>query len=157
MGAFALSSDTAVRTLVNSARGWWLDKNLVKLARRTAFKETNEDEFDQAVAFCREKNLSPMSGQLYAFVFSKDDAKKRNMVIVTSIMGYRAIANRSGDYMPGPAKAFFAPKAKHPLLNPRGLVRAEAGADRFIRGGWKNVTEEALWESFAPIIKSGRG
>jgi phage recombination protein Bet len=143
--------------LVNSARGWWLDKTLVKLARRTAFKETNEDEFDQAVAFCREKNLSPMSGQLYAFVFSKDDAKKRNMVIVTSIMGYRAIANRSGDYMPGPAKAFFAPKAKHPLLNPRGLVRAEAGADRFIRGGWKNVTEEALWESFAPIIKSGRG
>ena len=155
MDALALSSDTAVRTLVNSARGWWLDKNLVKLARRTAFKETNEDEFDQAVAFCREKNLSPMSGQLYAFVFSKDDAKKRNMVIVTSIMGYRAIANRSGDYMPGPAKAFFAPKAKHPLLNPRGLVRAEAGADRFIRGGWKNVTEEALWESFAPIIKSG--
>jgi hypothetical protein len=32
------------------------------------------------VAFCREKNLSPMSGQLFAFVFSKDDAKKPNMV-----------------------------------------------------------------------------
>ncbi|CCE05816.1 hypothetical protein BRAS3843_1480047 [Bradyrhizobium sp. STM 3843] len=140
---------------MNSARGWWLDKNLVKLARRTAFKETNEDEFDQAVAFCREKNLSPMSGQLYAFVFNKDDAKKRNMVIVTSIMGYRAIANRSGDYMPGPTKAFFDPGAKNSLINPRGLVRAEGGADRFIHGGWKNVTEEALWESFAPIIKSG--
>jgi phage recombination protein Bet len=77
------------------------------------------------------------------------------MVIVTSIMGYRAIANRSGDYMPGPTKAYFDPDAKHELCNPRGLVRATGGAERFIHGGWKSVEEEALWESFAPIIKSG--
>src|ERR1700757_262650 len=102
MNVLAMPSDSAVRAMVtgNHARGWWNDKGLIKLARRTAFKDTNEEEFDQAVAFCREKNLSPMSGQLFAFVFSKDDPKKRNMVIVTSIMGYRAIANRSGDYMP---------------------------------------------------------
>jgi hypothetical protein len=33
-------------------------------------------------------------------------------------------------------------------------VRATAGADRFIHGGWKSVEEEALWESFAPIVHS---
>lgn len=152
----AMPNDSAVRTLVTPMRnGWWTDKALVKVARRSAFRDTNDDEFDQVVSFCKEKNLSPMSGQLYAFVFNKDDPKKRNMVIVTSIMGYRAIANRSGNYMPGQTKAFFEPHAKNPLINPRGLVRAEGGADRFIHGGWKNVTEEALWESFAPIIKSG--
>jgi phage recombination protein Bet len=157
MNVLAMPTDSAVRAMVAGSRasGWWNDKGLIKLARRTAFRDTNDDEFDQAVAFCREKNLSPMSGQLFAFVFSKDDAKKRNMVIVTSIMGYRAIANRSGDYMPGPTKAFFEENAKNDLTNPRGLVRAAAGADRFIRGGWKSVEEEALWESFAPLIKSG--
>jgi phage recombination protein Bet len=155
MNILATPNDHAVARLVNGNRtGWWNDKGLLKLARRTAFRDTNEEEFDQAVAFCREKNLSPLSGQLFAFVFSKDDPKKRNMVIVTSIMGYRAIANRSGDYMPGPARAHFEPGAKDPLRNPRGLVRATAAADRFIHGGWRSVEEEALWESFAPIIKS---
>lgn len=155
MNVLAMPTEGAIRAMVTANRGWWNDKGLIKLARRTAFKDTNEEEFDQAVAFCREKNLSPMSGQLFAFVFSKDDPKKRNMVIVTSIMGYRAIANRSGDYMPGPTKSYFDPGAKDPLVNPRGLVRATGAADRFIRGGWKQVEEEALWESFAPIIKGG--
>jgi phage recombination protein Bet len=156
MNVLAMPTESAVARMVNGNRsGWWNDKGLIKLARRTAFRDTNDDEFDQAVAFCREKNLSPMSGQLFAFVFNKDDAKRRNMVIVTSIMGYRAIANRSGDYMPGPTKALFEERAKNDLTNPRGLIRATAGADRFIRGGWKSVEEEALWESFAPLIKSG--
>lgn len=156
MNVIAMPNDQAVRALVqgNRAGGWWNDRGLVKLAKKTAFKDCNEDEFDQAVAFCRERNLSPLSGQLFAFVFSKDDAKKRNMVIVTSIMGYRAIANRSGDYMPGPTKAYFDPEAKDAQTNPRGLIRATGAAERFIRGGWKTVEEEALWESFAPIIKS---
>jgi phage recombination protein Bet len=157
MNVLAMPTDGAARAMVagNRTSGWWNDKGLIKLARRTAFKDTNDEEFDQAVAFCREKSLSPMSGQLFAFVFSKDDPKKRNMVIVTSIMGYRAIANRSGDYMPGPARAYFDPGAKDSLINPRGLVRATGAADRFIHGGWKSVEEEALWESFAPILKSG--
>lgn len=154
MNALAMPTEAAVSRMVNGNRsGWWNDKGLMKLAKRTAFRDTNEEEFDQAVAFCREKNLSPMSGQLFAFVFNRDDENRRNMVIVTSIMGYRAIANRSGDYMPGPTKAFFdAPKNE--LTNPRGLLRATAGADRFIHGGWKSVEEEALWESFAPIMRS---
>lgn len=156
MNVLALPNEAAVTRLVNGNRtGWWNDKSLVKLAKRVAFKETNEDEFDQAVAFCREKNLSPMSGQLYAFVFNKDAPAKRNMVIVTSIMGYRAIANRSGDYMPGPTRAYFEPIAKNEFSNPRGLVRATGAADRFIHGAWRSVEEEALWESFAPLIKSG--
>jgi phage recombination protein Bet len=155
MNVLAMPTEAAVSRLVNGNRtGWWNDKGLIKLTRRTAFRDTNDDEFDQAVAFCREKNLSPLSGQLFAFVFNKDDAKRRNMVIVTSIMGYRAISNRSGDYMPGPTKSFFdAPKNEN--SNPRGLLRATAGADRFIHGGWKSVEEEALWESFAPLIKAG--
>lgn len=156
MNVLAMSNDAAVRALVNPGRApWWHDKNLVRLARRTSFRDCNEDEFDQAVAFCKEKALSPLSGQLFAFVFSKDDPKKRNMVIVTSIMGYRAIANRSGDYMPGAARAFFDANAKDPLTNPRGVVRAEATVERFIHGGWKALTEEAFWESYAPIIKTG--
>lgn len=155
MNVLAMSTEAAVTRLVNGNRsGWWNDKGLIKLARRTAFRDTNDDEFNQAVAFCREKNLSPMSGQLFAFVFNKDEPKRRNMVIVTSIMGYRAIANRAGNYMPGPAKAFFDDSAKDPLTNPRGIVRAEASVEKFIHGGWKSLTEEVLWESFAPIIKS---
>lgn len=155
MNVLAMPTEAAVTRMVTGNRsGWWNDKGLIKLARRTAFRDTNDDEFDQAVAFCREKNLSPMSGQLFAFVFNKADANKRNMVIVTSIMGYRAIANRAGDYMPGPTKAYFEEGAKNELINPRGLVRATAGADRFIHGGWKSVEEEALWESFAPILRA---
>jgi len=155
MNVLTAPTEAAVRTFVNPGRGWWNDKNLIALARRTAFKECNADEFDQAVAFCKERQLSPLTGQLVAFVFNKGDDTKRNMVLVTTIMGYRAIANRSGDYMPGPAKAFFDDAAKNPFTNPRGIVRAEASVERFIHGGWKVLTEEAFWETYAPIVKVG--
>lgn len=153
MTATGPSNPVALKQLILPPKPWWNDKPLVALVRRGPFRDCNQDEFDQAVAVCREKNLSPLSGQLFAFVFNKDDAKKRNMVLVTSIMGYRAIANRSGDYMPGAARAHFDNNKKDPLINPRGITFAEATVERFIHGGWKSLTEEATWESFAPILK----
>lgn len=156
MNVIAMTSNpTAVKQFAAPPRPWWNDRTLVALVRRGPFRDCNDVEFDQAVAFCKARNLSPLTGQLFAWVFNKADEKKRNMVLVTSLMGYRAIANRSGDYMPGLAKAYFDDALKDEMTNPRGILRAEATVKRFIHGGWQELVEEAFWESFAPIVKTG--
>ena len=76
------------------------DPKQLELARRTVAKDCTNDEFNLFIAACRSLKLDPLRKQVYAFVFSKDNAAYRNMVIVTSITGFRTIADRSGSYRP---------------------------------------------------------
>lgn len=77
------------------------DKQLA-LIRRTVAKDCDAAEFDLFIHVCRAVRLDPLRRQIYAFVFGKDNPKKRQMTIVTSIGGYRSIAERTGNYRPGP-------------------------------------------------------
>lgn len=136
---------------------WWRDPKMVSLVKRTAFKDCNDTEFDEAVAVSRELKLSPLRKQIYAFVFSKDDPAKRNMVLVVGIDGARAVAARTGHYRPdnkGP-RFTFDESAKNADSNPLGLVKAEVSIYVYSHGEWHEVVGEAYWDEFAPIIKSG--
>lgn len=138
---------------------WWQTPNMVSLVRRTAFKDCNINEFDEAVAVSRELDLSPLRKQIYAFVFSKDDEKKRNMVLVVGIDGARAIAARTGNYRPDSKEPewVFKDELKNPLTNPHGIEKCTVGVmhrptknDPFER-----IVHTVYWEEFAPILKSG--
>lgn len=125
------------------------------LIKRTVAKDTNNDEFDLFMAVARMKGLDPFSKQIAAIVFNKNKPDKRNMSIITTIDGMRAIAARSGRYRPDEEEPDYSvDDAEKGPLNPKGLVKAKVRihiADAMNAGGWKPATGVAYWEEFAPI------
>lgn len=136
---------------------WWRDQNMVALVKKTAFKDCNDTEFDEAVAVARELKLSPLRKQIYAFVFNKDDPKRRNMVLVVGIDGARSVAARTGRYRPDNRAPRFAydESTKNDASNPLGLVSAEVSSFLFSNGEWHEIVGVAYWDEFAPITKGG--
>lgn len=127
------------------------------LIRRTVASDTTPAEFEQFIHICRAVNLDPLRRQIYCFVFSKDDAAKRQMTIVTSIGGYRSIADRTGNYRPGPTELVLDPTLIDLDTNPKGISHAVATVYKFSHGDWHPVSETAYWDEFAPIIEEGDG
>lgn len=121
------------------------------LIRRTVAKDCDPAEFDQFVHICKAVKLDPLRRQIYAFVFNKDNPKKRQMTIVTAIGGYRAIADRTGNYRPGPTTIAYDEAQKSPTTNPLGIDYAEATVFKHSHGEWHPVTERAYWSEFAPL------
>lgn len=122
------------------------------LIRRTVAADTNDAEFDLFIHAARHVNLDPLRRQIYAFVFSKNDAKKRRMTIITGIDGFRTIAARTGNYAPDDEEPTYEvdPALKGPL-NPAGLIKATVRVRMFAHGSWHKVTASAYWEEYAPL------
>lgn len=136
------------------------------LIRRTVAKDCDRNsegvdlrlgEFDLFIQNCRALKLDPLRRQIYAFVFNKDDPARRQLTIVTSIGGYRSIAERTGNYRPGPTKCVSHKKMADHDGNPAGLEYAEATVFKYAHGGWHPVTERAYWSEFAPVKETPSG
>lgn len=144
-----------MNALVDFASGKHLE-----LIRRTVAKDCDRNskgidlklgEFDLFIENCRALKLNPLRRQIYAFVFNKDDPAKRQLTIVTSIGGYRSIAERTGNYRPGPTTCHIDESLKDHDGNPAGIEYAEATVYKFSHGDWHAVTERAYWSEFAPV------
>lgn len=126
------------------------------LIKRTVAKDTNGDEFDLFMSIAKMKGLDPFSKQISAIVFNKDKPDKRNMSVITTIDGMRAIAARSGRYRPDENEPVieYDEAAKNPQTNPLGIVKAVVTIyilDAAKAGGWRPVPGVAYWDEFAPI------
>ena len=118
------------------------------LVKRTVAADCNETEFDLFMAVAQSKGLDPFTKQISAIVFNKDKADKRKMAIITTIDGFRVIAERTGAYRPDDEEPEFTydPEIKGPL-NPLGLVKAKV---KVFKNGHP-APGVAYWEEFAPI------
>jgi phage recombination protein Bet len=128
------------------------DARALALIKRTVAADCNDDEFDLFIHTARHLRLDPLRRQIYAFVFSKNDPKKRRMSIIVAIDGFRAIAERTGNYRPDDEEPSYEVDAslKGPL-NPVGLVKASVRVWKFSHGEWHRVTASAHWDEYAPI------
>jgi phage recombination protein Bet len=126
------------------------DPKQVALIRRTVAKDATSAEFDQFIHICKAVRLDPIRRQIYCFIMGKNDPKKRQMTIVTSIGGYRAIAERTGNYRPGKTQTFLG-EEKDSACNPLGISHAEATVYKYVHGEWHEITESAYWSEFAPL------
>lgn len=130
----------------------WTGKQLA-LIRRTVAKDTNEDEFNQFIHICRHSRLDPLRRQVYCFVFNKHKPEWRQMTVVTAIGGYRAIADRTGNYRPDAQapRITYDDAAKNPQTNPLGLIRAEVTVYKHAHGEWFPAIGEAYWDEYVPL------
>ena len=116
--------------------------------------DCNRDEFDQFMHVAASLGLDPLKKQIYAFVFNKDKPDKRRMSLVVGIDGFRAVANRSGNYRPDDRapRIAYDPEAANPLTNPLGIVSAEVSVYKRVHGDWWPTVAVAHWDEFAPIV-----
>lgn len=133
------------------------DEKMIALVRRTVAKDCNDDEFNIFMAMCRATNLDPLRKQCYAFVFKKggrrdSEPEQRSLTLVTSINGFRTIADRTGNYRPDEdAAQLYFDKKLNSETNPLGIEKAIGRVWKFSHGDWHKVTVEAYWEEYAPI------
>jgi phage recombination protein Bet len=127
-------------------------ESALALIRRTVAADCNNDEFNMFIHMARALKLDPLRRQIYAFVFSKDKPDKRRMSIITGIDGFRAIAERTGNYRPDEDEPTyeFDDALKGPN-NPAGLVKASVRVWKFSHGDWHKVTASAHWDEYAPM------
>lgn len=122
------------------------------LIRRTVAVDTNDGEFELFIHTARHLGLDPLRRQIFALVYSKDNPKKRKMSIITAIDGFRAIAERTGNYRPDDDEPIYEidPTLVSPA-NPVGLAKAVVRVFKFSHGEWHKVTAPAYWSEYAPI------
>jgi phage recombination protein Bet len=122
------------------------------LIKKTVAADTNQDEFELFAHMAKHLRLDPLRRQIYAFVFSKNDPKKRRMSIIVAIDGFRTIADRTGAYRPDEEEPTYEidPSLRSPL-NPVGLVKATVRVWKHSHGAWHKVTASAFWDEYAPI------
>jgi len=122
------------------------------LIRRTVASDTTDDEFALFIHWARSLRLDPLRRQVHAFVFHKQDQKKRRLSLVTSIEGFRAIAARTGNYRPDENEpAFIIDDALKTDTNPAGLVSCSVRVWQYAHGQWFPIMGVARWDEFAPI------
>lgn len=127
------------------------------LIQRTYAKDLTDDEFDLFLSQAAAMQLNPLQKQIYAVVYNKTDAARRQLVIITGIDGFRSIAARTDNYRPDdelPVWEYDEAK-KNPDNNPLGLVAATARVFRFAHGSWFPIPHRVEWEAYAPLIEGG--
>jgi phage recombination protein Bet len=131
------------------------DGRTLGLIKRMYAPQATNDEFEVFIGICRSLNLDPRKKQIYHMVYNADDAAKRKVVIVVAIDGYRSIAFRTGDYLPGAKPPVFEVDEK--LVgptNPEGLVKATVTVRKFFHGHVLDYEAEAYWKEYAPVSET---
>ena len=127
----------------------WNEKQIA-LIRKTVAKDCDPHEFDQFIHICRAVRLDPLRRQIFCFIFHKQDPSKRQMTIVTSIGGYRSIAERTGAYRPDEQAPRYTMGDKS-ATNPLGIERCEVTVYKHSHGAWFPVVGEAWWDEYVPL------
>lgn len=122
------------------------------LIRRTVARDCTNDEFDVFIHGARRLGLDPLRRQIHAVVHAKDDPQRRRMTVVTGVDGFRAIAERGGDYRPDEdAPRYQTDAALKSPTNPAGLVKATVRVFKHAHGAWHRITAAAHWDEYAPL------
>lgn len=135
-----------------------LDPRVLSLIRNTVAKNCSDAQFDEFMYIARQKNLDPMMRQIHCIIINKgkkDDKgnSTEQMIPVTGIGGYRAIAARKGNYLPDdqPAKIIRRKTAINPDTNPTGIVSATVSVKCYMHDEWHRISGRANWLEYAPL------
>ena len=133
------------------------DERRLKLFKATVGKDLLPHEIDEAVDWCEVFGANPFAKDIYFFVFKDKDGNRR-LTPVLSIMMYRKIAVRTGNYRPSEEPPLFTYDAS--LIgpaNPKGIVDCTITVWQHAHGGWHPIRERIKWDERAPIVRSGEG
>jgi phage recombination protein Bet len=111
-------------------------------------------EFDTLVEYSKRTGLDLFRRQLSAIVFGAraKDKSRRRVAFVIGIDGYRAMADRTGNYVPHEDPHLFETDLSlKSETNPAGLVSCTVKIKKDAHGSWHTYSATAHWDEFAPI------
>ena len=106
--------------------------------KQTVARGANDAQLALFLQVCKSRNLDPFTKQVYY----------TPQGIIVSIDGFRAIAERTGCYAPGPTRFEYDANG--------GLVAAFVTVKKLVAGTWHEVEESAYYEEYrgsSPIWK----
>lgn len=106
--------------------------------KQTVARGANDSQLALFLQVCKSRNLDPFTKQVY---FTPQG-------IIVSIDGFRAIAERTGCYAPGPTRYEYD--------DAKNLVAAYVAVKKLVAGVWHEVEESAFYEEYrgsSPIWK----
>lgn len=113
----------------------------VELVKRTVCRGATDDELLLFLHVCHKSGLDPFAKQIYAIKRKVDG--RDIMTFQTSVDGYRAIAERTGDYAPGKEPTFSYDKDGK-LLSATAFIKKRVG------GEWFDVSATAHYDEYIP-------
>ncbi len=126
-----------------------LEEKQLALIRDLCAKGTTDQEFELFMQVCRKSKQDPFLKQIYCVLWPKDNGKSHEMVIITGIGGYRAMAARDHADFAGTDSAIFT-YFDPPSFTPAGKRIPESATVIAKRlGGIKNSVT-VFWEEYAP-------
>lgn len=142
--------------------------NQLQLIRDTIAKGLTSAMFDQFMETAALRNLDPLKKQIVPIVFRKRELDavtgkwgwQPYLNLITTIDGYRAIADRTGNYRPDtePPRFTYREDLKNADTNPLGIESCEVSVFKFAHGDWHRHTAVAYWDEYVPLKKvDGRG
>lgn len=124
-------------TAITKASDWTREQ--IETIRQTVAKGANDAQLALFLQTCRSRNLDPFTRQVFY----------TPQGIIVSIDGFRAIAERTGCYAPGPTRYEYDEN--------KALVAAYVTVRKLVAGTWFDVEESAFYEEYrgsSPIWKS---
>ena len=110
----------------------------VETIKQTVARGANDSQLALFLQVCKSRNLDPFTKQVY---FTPQG-------IIVSIDGFRAIAERTGCYAPGPTRYEYD--------DAKNLVAAYVTVRKLVAGQWFDIEESAFFDEYrgsSPIWK----
>lgn len=121
----------------------------VELIKRTVAIGATDDELKLFLYTAQRMGLDPLAKQIHAVKRWSGAQGREVMAIQVGIDGYRLVADRTGQYAPGPE-----PKI---LLDEQGfLVSATAYVKKLVAGTWIDTAATAHYEEYVQRTKDGQ-
>jgi phage recombination protein Bet len=118
----------------------------VELIKKTVAKGCDNNELALFLYTCKRTGLDPLIRQIYAV---KRAGTSNQMSIQTGIDGYRLIAERTGNYVPGREPTFKEEGGK--------IISATAYVKKRVSGEWHEVAATAYFLEYAQIFNGKLG
>lgn len=116
-------------------------------------------EFNEFIETSEALGLNPLKRQICAVLLKRPGSQERQVSIITTITGLRAIADRTGTYRPdsAPAQIVTDENLVDGKINPHGIVDCTVTLYRFAHKRWHKIVGQVWWEEIAPIKRGFDG
>lgn len=131
------------------AKQFEVEESFIETVKNTIAKGASDTELQLFLQTAKRTGLDPMARQIFCVSRYDSKAGREVMSIQISIDGFRAIADRTGKYVPSREPTYTFDKQGN-------LESATAYIKKFVAGAWHEVAATAFYPEYVQTTKDGK-